>query len=293
MVATVDSIRLECSCGKKARVPARYAGRRVRCSQCKDQLRVPGSGSSVKPSAAQRAPAPAARVASPRRLAPTRRPQAQPRQTGWEGNEPLTLKPLDPYAPPRARIEPTRPSRKKRQSLVNRDLAAERHIQAIGVWQRISAVLALVGCGLFLLLGVGGALAGGGQAVVSGGIGLVGFLICAVIGAFYWCLGRGLMAYKGWPRVVIGVFTVLGLLGSVAGAFLEPTLGGLISNGISAAWEMAILWALYGPRASRVFQPEYRLDNLRVEWWVSPFFWLPWVLMVLVFALVFVGIAAA
>lgn len=260
MVATIDSIRVECSCGKKARVPARYAGRRVRCTRCKAQLRVPGSGSSLE--ALDREVARNAR--SPRRNEPASERQARPRSS---------VKSADPYAPPKAVVDAPRRIDRNR---ANRDLAAEAHIQAIGVWQRIQGVLAgLAGVALLLL--------GGARGVPMA-------VIVIGIAAFCYWLGSSLMTYRGWSRIVVGLFTALGLLGCVASIVAAPNAAGLISNLIPGAWNVAILWALFSSRAARVFAPGYRIDNQRVTWWASPFFWAPFAMIALAALL---GIAAS
>ncbi|MBL4844552.1 MAG: hypothetical protein JKY65_03420 [Planctomycetes bacterium] len=260
MVATLDWIRLECTCGKIASVPGHYAGRRVRCSQCGLELRVSGSSSSAE-RVSRTGPRVRSRIRSSQLKSPTR-------------NRPSTT--LDPYAPPRARVE-SKP-RRKRSRGANRDLQAEAHIRAIGVWQRISAVLLFVAAGL-------GLLAGGFQGAIMVFL-FVGF------GAFYWWLGSSLMNYRGWARIVIGIFTLLGVLGALAGLASELNLFSMVINGLSAAWQLATLWALFGARASQVFESGYRLDSRPVQWWVSPFFYLPILLTVLFVGFVFVTLSA-
>lgn len=266
MVQTIDSIRVECSCGKKARVPARYAGRRVRCTRCKNQLRVPGSGSSLD--ALDREVA---------RTTPTKGPLRAERRASspTPARSRATNKSADPYAPPKATVDAPRPRHDR--GAANRDLSAEGHIQALGVWQRIYGVLAVVGAAAMLLFG---------------GVRSLPFVaIIGGVGVFSYFLGQSLTTYRGWARVVVGLFTGLGLLGCVAGMVAEPNAGGIFSNLLSGAWNCAILWALFSPRAARVFSPGYRMDQRRVRWWWSPFFWLPFVLFGLVFVMAFGAVA--
>lgn len=182
----------------------------------------------------------------------------------------------DPYAPPKAAVDAPR---RIDRGAANRDLAAEGHIQAMAVWYRIQAVL--VGIAVLAMIVLGGVQT------------LPIALIVGGVGAFCYFLGSSLMAYKGWARIVVGLFTCLGLLGCVAGVVAEPNFAGLLSNGISGAWNVAILWALFGERGARVFAPGYRIDRQQVRWWVSPFFWLPFLMLGLAFALLFVAGAMA
>ena len=39
---TIDTIHVECACGERAKLPLELAGRRVRCTNCKAKIRVPG-----------------------------------------------------------------------------------------------------------------------------------------------------------------------------------------------------------------------------------------------------------
>jgi len=270
MVATIDSIRVECSCGKKARVPARYAGRRVRCTRCKSQLRVPGSGSSLDAldrEVARTAPRTGSPLRSERRS--SRPAPAHSRAT--------KSKSTDPYAPPKAVVDA--PRRIDRNAAADRDLAAEGHIQAIGVWHRIYAVIMGLACLAMIVFG-----------------GLRALPIAGVVGglaAFFYFLGSSLIAYKGWARVVVGLFTLLGVLGCVAGIVAAPNAGGMFSNMISLGWNCLTLWALFSTRAARAFSPGYRIDNQRVTWWTSPFFYVPFALIALSFVTAFAaGVAA-
>lgn len=269
MVQTIDSIRVECSCGKKARVPARYAGRRVRCTRCKSQLRVPGSGSSLDAldrEVARSAPQTGSPVRRERRSSgpmPARSRVAKSKST-------------DPYAPPKASVDAPR---RMDRNATNRDLAAESHIQAIGVWHRIYAVIMGLACLAMVVFG-----------------GLRALPVVGVLGgfaAFCYFLGSSLIAYKGWARIVVGLFTLLGVLGCVAGIVAAPNAGGLFSNLVSLAWNGLTLWALFGSRAARAFSPGYRIDSQRVTWWTSPFFWVPFALLAFAFMTAFAAAAAA
>lgn len=252
MVATIDSIRLECSCGKRARVPARYAGRRVRCSRCKTQLRVPGSGSS--PDGLKREPEAEARFERKRE-----RNEARPRNKA---------RVADPYAPPRAKVDS--PTRLEHGS-TNREIDAERHIRGIAVWYRILGVLLGVGAFFFVV--------GGGARAIP---------IAAFVGAFaalYYVVGNGLFNYRGWARVIVGLLTCLGLLFCAAGVVAAPSGSVLISNLLNVAINLATLWALFSAAPSRVFGAGYRMDTRSVAWWTSPFFWGPFAMLGLAFVM--------
>lgn len=199
MNTTLDSIRLNCSgCGTKARVPAKYAGRRVRCTNCQQSLRVPGGLPEAREEPQFQAQA---------RATTARRPRARRVDS-------------NPYAPPSAKVE-SRPSRETR----GRDLAAEGHIQAIAVWGLIQA--SLVGLAGLVMFGLGAA---SGQPVA-----LVGAVVLA-IGAFFIWQGLALKRYQNWARWVTGVILGLGMLGGVASVVMtSDVIGNVIGLSWQAA----------------------------------------------------------
>ncbi|MBL4844752.1 MAG: hypothetical protein JKY65_04430 [Planctomycetes bacterium] len=262
MIATIDSIRLKCSCGKTARLPTRYAGRRVRCTRCQTPLRVPGSGSSVEPRRERsrsdsRSHRPAQEASWKTRLASANRTSSR---------RPAS-RTLDPYAPPKAHLAkkstPAAPTPATARRVLPRDLGAEAHVQALGIWQRISALILFALTGILLL---------SAQTAVAETLGVALF----GLGVFFWWLGSSLIRYQRWARNVLGLFTVLGLIATMVGVLVIPSGVGQASNLVSGAWQLATLWVLFGGRSATVFHKDYPLpDERRVEWWQSPFFFLP------------------
>ena len=349
-----DMIRVECECGKAARVPARYAGRMVKCSGCGGKLTIPeesapqpgySAGGDVEASDAEasdaeasdaEAPASGGAIGSPvggrvgsRIGSPGRRPSSgqaprRPSSGQREGRRPSSgersrergrerdrggtpdyglpskqrrsssSSANDPYAPPTADVDETTYRRRGRGSGEQaRDLSAEAHIVAIGIWQRISGVLLIAAVGI---MGVGmlvGAAAGPGG--VQPGPLLVAILMAAVLlglAVLYYQVGVALMNYAPWARVAMVVLYVLGILRVVVTFDICGAFSTVIYGGVQ-------LWALYGQRGSRIFYPGYaqatRNDRRPVPWATSPFFWLPFVLFALfaglmVFAVILGGL---
>jgi len=329
-----DMIRVECECGKAARVPSRYAGRQVKCSGCGGKLTIPDVGASEGGSSegtsggAVGGPVggpvgsqigrgggpevetyrrPGARGGSgsdqrPRsdsygRGGGESRPRAGRDDRGGVPNYGLAPKRRsssssahDPYAPPSADLDRAPTYGRSGRGGVTRYLDFEAHIAAIGVWQRITGVLMVVfgAIGLLAMLVMvaskGGA-GGGGQAAV----GLVLLVVFGAIflgfAALFYFIGSGLMKYKGWARIVMTILLALNLLQNLPGLFLGGVnlivaMGGLLYGG-------AQLWALYNSKAKAIFSPGYaaaaEANPGLVAWWRSPFFWLPFVMVGLMF----------
>jgi len=316
-------IRVECECGKAARVPARYAGRQVKCSGCGGKLTIPsgdepggsdsGSGGAVggpvggpvgsaigggsrRPSSGQ----------IPRRSRSRQGSGQEPRPRSGardRGGDPDYGAPKrrrssdaahDPYAPPQADVDEQTYRRGPRGGReAKRDLQAEAHIVAIGIWQRISGVLMIALGGIFGIAMMAGAFAGPGRN--KGGMIIAVLLFGAIfigISVLYYMIGVSLMKYANWARIAMVVLFVLGVLRVVV---TIDVCGAITTIGYGGAQ----LWALYGERGGRVFSPGYqratRNDRRPVPWAQSPFFWLPFVLIALsvvlvVFAVVMGGL---
>ena len=244
MNTTLESIRLNCSgCGNKARVPATYAGRRLRCTKCAQELRVPGG-----------APEEARGERRQERRSPARDQRARATTARR-----APVEDRNPYAPPRAKVEPKGNSmvRGRREDSRNRDMSAEAHVHAVAIWTRVQGlILGLLGLG-FLGMGLMGGKAimfAGPMALVIGGLGV--FLVWQ---------GLALRRYQNWARWVSAVFIGLSLLMTIANVV---TTGQVLGNVLGLAWQGANVWALFGARANRS-------DGSGVAWWSSPFFYLP------------------
>jgi len=172
-----------------------------------------------------------------------------------------------------------------------RHLVFEAHIMALGVWQRVTGVLMGVfgGIGLLAMLVM---VVGGGGRGGAGGRAAFGAVMIVVIGAVFFAfaaifyfLGSGLMKYKPWARIVMTILLVLNLLQNLPGMFL----GGIsfVVSGLGMLYVGAQLWALFNSRASEIFSPAYaaaaQANPVQIAWWRSPFFWLPFVFVGLMF----------
>lgn len=264
-----DMIRVECACGKAARVPSRYAGRQVKCSGCGEKLTIPdgseepaaggygggpdeGYGAEPEPSsdsdygsgegAAIGTPV-GGPVGSPveSRIGGRRGPGSQGRGQGSRGQgfrdrgqaprrgrsgSGSDMRPRrrsgsgaanDPYAPPQAEVDEDRTYRRRRSGGFSRDLTAEAHIVAIGIWQRIWGVLTIAIGGL-LVLGVLSSLImrpRGGMGTTEAWLVLIlGGGLMLGLAALYYQIGVAMMKYAPWSRVAMVVLFVLGCCAS-------------------------------------------------------------------------------
>lgn len=109
-----ETIKVECSCGKRIAVPASWAGKRARCPKCKEPIAIPTvefEGDEVPlPALADDSLAALAEGESVLRLAPV---EPAPKDGGVEGRSTTTIKPTGPQltcpscgetAPPGAKI---------------------------------------------------------------------------------------------------------------------------------------------------------------------------------------------
>ncbi|MEZ6186711.1 MAG: hypothetical protein R3F62_17080 [Planctomycetota bacterium] len=164
-----------------------------------------------------------------------------------------------PYAPPRAQIKQPQGGAFMR----DRDLAAEGHVMAIGLWTRVFSALGVLGAVLLLATG--------------GGIAAPILVPVIAIACFGVLLGSHLFDLRPWARWGYLVVTVLQLLNLGLGVLTNPGAGQLIPALLGGGWAAAQLWALFGEGGSRVFTEGYRerRDGRRVPYWTSVFFILP------------------
>ncbi|MGZ3429909.1 MAG: hypothetical protein ACXVCV_24835, partial [Polyangia bacterium] len=165
---------------------------------------------------------------------------------------------------------------------LQRDLAMESHLRALGFWYRLGAVL--FGGGFLALTGVaggalfGGSSLGGGNAMIAGVLGWVAmFVVALAVGSYV--LGHFLGRFANGARLAAGILTIVslafGLLRFVitciaysklsnmygdAGLFYDrPSLAGPIAMFLlSTLWSGAIAFTLLSGRAAAVCAPAYR-----------------------------------
>lgn len=234
------NLSVHCFCGKRYALSPQLAGRKIRCGRCTSVLRVgPPRETSQRPAA---------------------RPAPEPRSAARGAH--------DPYAPPVERLQRTRPAA---DAAFERDLVAEGHVMAIGLWTRVwGLLLGLYALALLLVT------------LTASPLALLVFVPVAGLAAFHVGLGTHLMQLRPWSRIGFAVFAGLSGLGALWGALTSPTpqaLGGLLG----LAWSGAQLWALFGEAGSRVFADGYRerRDDRRVPYWRSVFFVVPAVCLAL------------
>ncbi|MEZ6188434.1 MAG: hypothetical protein R3F62_25965 [Planctomycetota bacterium] len=257
---TVASAQLtvHCFCGKRYALDRTLAGRKIRCGRCKSVLRVSGGG---RPAGSEE-----------------RRPASDSRPARAEAPG------HDPYAPPVAktadRLATSRPD-----PGFERDLTAEGHVMAIGLWTRVWGVL----LGLYSLLLLAAVAA-------AGLVGLVVFVPAVVMSVAHVWVGSHLMQLRPWSRIGFGVLAGISALGASVNVLTGP--GHLKAAGLlGLVWTGAQLWAVFGEAGARVFSAEYleqrAHDDTRVPFWRSVFFVVPAVCLaaLLLLALCVFGLA--
>ena len=166
-----------------------------------------------------------------------------------------------PYAPPRAHVTGSR--KQTPRFMRDRDLRAEGHVMAIGLWTRVLSAIGVLG--LLLLFATSGGLAG---PLVIPTIAALGFGVL---------LGSHLFDLRPWSRWGFLAVSVLQLLNMAVGLLAGPSAGGLFMALLSGGWCAAQLWALFGAGGARVFAAGYRerRDGRKVPYWRSVFFIVP------------------
>lgn len=181
-----------------------------------------------------------------------------------------------PYAPPKAQIKEP----KRSAFMRDRNLQAEGHVMAIGLWTRVFSALGVLG-GLLLLASTGGRAAP--------------ILIPLIaVGGFGVLLGSHLFGLRPWARWGFLAVTGLQLLNLGVGMLANPAPGQLFTGLLGAGWGAAQLWALFGEGGAQVFAAGYRerRDGRQVAYWRSVFFIIPAIALgLLLVAVVFSAVA--
>jgi len=248
-----DGVLVTCTCGVRANVPPRFAGRRFRCRGC----------GRVQRAGQQRA---ALRGG-------TARAQAEPRGGASD-------RPRSPYAPPKADLTATASARAPGQ----RDLDYEAHVAAMAIWLRVAGLIGMFGLGAVVLAGVGARVAAWVlPMMVLFGV-LAGFFVVGRSLARY----RG---WARWVAIGLAGLAVLGSVSNVVTVLRASTLLGLaMSLGWNGA-QIAVLQsgrcqALF----TASYRDLVERDGRKVPYWRSPFLWVPLALIVLSFGLALVGL---
>lgn len=154
----------------------------------------------------------------------------------------------DPYVPPAA---PVAPGVADAEALRRGHIGREATIRSIGLLYYLTSVLLLLG-GVSLMVT-------GAEALdpVLGPVAGAGMLVVAVV---YFVIGRGLRGLKASVRAPVAVLSALGLLSFPVGTAV---------NGL-------VLFAVFSPKGSVVFSPEYQAAiplTPHVRYRTSPLVW--------------------
>jgi hypothetical protein len=133
----------------------------------------------------------------------------------------------------------------------------------------ILAVLEFLFAGLCILIGlllmVGFGLLGGavGQAGEDGsgmallmGLGAVAGVVFLVVALIPLIIGIGLWKLKNWARILVIVFSILGVLSNLAGAVIPLTTGepvSAVSSIIGLGVNGLIIWYMFQPHVKEAF----------------------------------------
>jgi len=155
-------------------------------------------------------------------------------------------------------------------------LSHEGHVKAIAFWNCFGG--ALLGLAGVLLM-----LAASGTGPSSAGI--VGFFMFAIAGGLFAC-GVALWGFVGWARWATLALNLTGVVLALIVALDEIDTGFAAAKLImNVAWSAATLWVLTCSSARIVFDARYqelarRDRSVKPAWYASPFFWVPWILVI-------------
>lgn len=270
MTTTSEAISIHCVCGRRGRVSPHLAGRKVRCTDCGEGVRVP---TPTRPAARAQARAHVAALAA----APAKRgdelelmPAVERRAPDWEAR-------LSPAARAEARDladahRGAGPRARRGHEEGRRDVEVEAHLRAMSFWQLSSGALGALGALGFGVVGLAG------HAPIAALFVLVGAMLAlsAVSGA----LGYFLWTYHAPARLVWLALTGLACLGHLTQLVAAPGIAAKLVVMIALAWPAAMFLVLVGARAGHVCTPDYRAlvrrtPAVSVRWYLSPFFYLP------------------
>jgi hypothetical protein len=195
---------------------------------------------------------------------------------------------------------------------LQRDLAMESHLRALGFWYRLGAVLA--GVGFLALFGVAGrALLGlsssslrGTGALWASAFGYIALFVVALAAGSY-VLGHFLGRFANGARLAAGILTIVslafGLLRFVVTCIAYSRLSDLYGDAgmlydrpslaapiamfmLSTLWSGAIVFTLLSGRAAAVCSPAYRTvvartASMKASLVKTPFFVVPLVAVIL------------
>ncbi len=241
-------IRVRCVCGRAGQVPAKLAGRTVRCPACGARAQVIGGDHAGKdaPSAPGRG-----RSSRPKVL-----DGAVAMSSEWSTVATCVVG----------------------MSTSGRDLSWERHVRAVSVYWRVTGLLAATVCGLWACVLL--ATTRTSRALV-----LLPVLFAAVYGVAPIVVSRLLWRYE--PKARTAALVLALALAISTNLLFAPGIwsghgraGALCAAASAVAWASALCWLFAHERTKRIFAPGYAtlVERSRAEevaWQSSPFFALP------------------
>lgn len=290
-VVSGSKVSVVCTCGSRGLFPQRLAGRKIKCRDCRQVLRIPAPPVAVLSTGSDEhwlmQDSGDAVVLTPLALSDTDELRVLPahQRKGWGSSERPGRRGLRSSGSsntggagplqPRTRAGSHDPNRRHHG-----------HVKAIAFWYQASGVLlalaAVIGSGMLAFSPAPGWLA---AATLFFGLGLA---------ALNLGLGHGLGRLHQWGRWIVVALTGVNALGTIAALFGAASLPLLLVGLLQTAWHAAVLWALLGNEAKAIFGDEARrakAANVPFLW--SPFFRIPALLIVVVSAVSLAMVAMA
>ncbi len=273
-VVSGSKISVVCTCGSKGLFPQRLAGRKIKCRDCRQVLRIPAARAEVVSYAADERwlmqDSGDSVVLIPLATGDSDELRILPahERKDWSSSE----------HPVRRGLRNDGPSRPRRRTAKSGSDAPNvrhhSHVRAIAFWYQASGVL-------LALAAVIGAMMLGSSAMVPGWLAPAVLFFGLGLAGLNWGLGYGLGRLRAWGRWIVIALSGINGIGAIAALTGAVNLPTLLVGLLPIVWHSAVLWALLGNGAKAVFGDYRKTARREVPFMSSPFFSIPAVLIAL------------
>ena len=288
-VVSESKVSVVCTCGSRGLFPQRLAGRKIKCRECTQVLRIPAppvavlstdsdehwlmqdSGDTV--------------VLTPLALCDTDELRVLPahQRKDWGPSQRPARGLRSSGSTHRGGTGRMRPRR--RAGAYDPNVRHHGHVKAIAFWYQAAGVLtalaAVTGAALLCF------------APTPGWLAAITLFVGLGVGGLNWGLGYGLSRLHAWGRWIVVALTGINGVGAVAALVGASSLPLLLIGLLPIAWHSAVLWALLGSASKGVFGDYRKTTRTNVPFLWSPFFSIPAVLIALSLALSLVLVASS